>query len=289
MAYSYENNIITNDKEIVTIIDIGYKYMKIIIMEQKNKVYSLYIQECKILNCYNNYEVGGIYIDDLLYKKIVEKMKNSDVEFDENNKKNIKSIMTELIKTKEKLSAQGSTEVAISIDLLDDESYEGTFSVDEINDSLKGLKPIIEEELDKIKDVSFNKCVIFGGSLRIQFIQDLILEKIKEKVPVFTKTLNMDEACAFGCLYHNLSEWKYSSDVKEINNEEIIINDDMFYEEKFNSVKKVLDEDKKRKDYITLKNSFEEKIYFYTRELNKLIEIINSSDNLKEIIKPIEV
>lgn len=43
MAYSYENNIITNDKEIVTIIDIGYKYMKIIIIEQKNKVYSLYI------------------------------------------------------------------------------------------------------------------------------------------------------------------------------------------------------------------------------------------------------
>lgn len=47
MAYSYENNIITNDKEIVTIIDIGYKYMKIIIMEQKNKVYSFIFRSAK--------------------------------------------------------------------------------------------------------------------------------------------------------------------------------------------------------------------------------------------------
>lgn len=203
-TYGYENNSKFNSLPPTyrLFIDMGYSCCTCFLAKYTK-------DKCTIESCYYDESIGGKYIDIWLYKCLEEKIKKQLPHIDLNNVKFKIAIKNELIKCKEKLSASGASEVAVRIELGDDD-FDGTFSVKDIEDILIKGKRFNEKIINLTEKVTKEplskldfQIVVVGGSMRIPCIQREVLNYWKRKdnrITSLTYTLNMDEAVACGCI-----------------------------------------------------------------------------------------
>lgn len=228
-CYGYENNNRYNENEeyLMILLDIGYINGSITFCKyRKNK--------CEILNHIYDKELSGRNIDNLIIKKKKEEIEK-EIEDKLSNKAYIK-LKLEMIKLKEKLSANGADEVRGSIENGDDD-IDIDYNVTELNEILinNGLIDKLKNLLNKsIKESNISKeeynkinIVICGGSLRIPLFQNEIEKYMKEELKIkdnrITRTLNMDECISLGNCYYKLmkdKKWNY----KIIDNENMNVN-----------------------------------------------------------------
>lgn len=207
-TYGYENNSKFNGLPAYRLfIDMGYSCCTCFLAKYVKN-------ECTIESCYYDESIGGKYIDIWLYKCLEDKIKKQLPHCDLNNVKYKIAIKNELIKCKEKLSASGASEIAVRIELGDDD-FDGTFSVKDIEKILINEKQVnvkINNLTDKVTLSSLSKfedfqIVVVGGSMRIHCIQREVLNhwnKKDNKITNLTFTLNMDEAVACGCICNKI-------------------------------------------------------------------------------------
>lgn len=237
LAYGWENNNITEKKDML-IVDIGYMNTNVCVCSYEH-------DKCDIIA--NNYSknVNGRAIDRLLYKKFQKKIETDQkIKLDDPDYKLVRHrLQKELVNAKRRLSAIGADSVELSIDLLNDESYDGVVDVKDINQvidnsrMLRTLKDIIKAAIDKSqlsKEELKNMGVLpVGGSLRIPYLQKKLSEIIKEITGVdnaIIQTISMDECVSSGCTYYGciLNGWskykinnvvirKVSKELKNIN------------------------------------------------------------------------
>lgn len=103
LCYGYENNnkLQENENHLLLIVDIGYININVTLNDYKK-------DECKILSHVNSKNVNGRLIDQLILKSVCKKLLLNEKEC---KKKLYIKVLDEIIKMKEKLSADGADSV----------------------------------------------------------------------------------------------------------------------------------------------------------------------------------
>lgn len=210
-----------------------------------------------------------------------------------NNRKLYFKIYNEIVKIKEKLSAEGADSINIEIDnVYNDETYSDILTVNELN-TLINENSIIERILYLLNELINNihpsiktkiEIVISGGSLRIPFIQNEIrkwLNELKsnnnnnnEKVYNLIKTINIDECVATGCCYYGLilnGKWNYN--IKSNLKLPIEIEEHVLSESKLENIElfinKLSEINDKTSKKASIRNEAEHLLYECEREIEK--------------------
>lgn len=214
-AYQYENQSsleLNNKSKDLVLVDVGHSH---------TTVGGMVINTCavdgKLVQPLTVSGLGGDLVNGLLYKHILEKIKERDPKSKVDAKAQEK-IMKAIVSVKEKLSATGADTVELKVDdiLKDDvgekEDFECTMSVDELNEILENsgfmaeLEKVCRDYFEKLKNSGIVKApeiAILGGTARIPLIQAMLSRLQNEYFAKgeLNRTMNMDEFGTNGAVY----------------------------------------------------------------------------------------
>lgn len=192
--------------------------------------------KCKILSYKYAKDLGGRMIDEYIIEDVKNMIVEEGNEIEKKNENRIYyRIMSNVIKMKEKLSAQGADTINLHIDqiLVDDEDYDGEYSIERLNKILlkheiwTKLKMLIDDCLNESQwneeDLKDLEICIIGGSMRITKLKEelsfYLKEKSKESNNNLTLTLNMDDCISQGNSYYGLiKDGKYKYEIEDVSN-----------------------------------------------------------------------
>lgn len=200
-----------NETKRILFFDMGYSCTKVCCALYSYKA-------CEICGYGYDNTIGGELIDYLIKEDIKKQIINENNTIDNNDKTEYR-ILDSIIKCKEKLSADGSTEILLEISSIvnDGDDYDGLYSVDSIDRTLNksDIKNKMQTLLDNVlKHTKWSKkekenmeiCII-GGSSRIRFIKNILIEYLKKitnnNKQKLTLSLNADECICKGINYYS--------------------------------------------------------------------------------------